>query len=380
MSQQVFADRLGKSKSWVDKVERGARSLDKVSTIAEIAAVLRIDPAILLERDVPPADPVERADGVQRIRAALSTYEVALRQWGTGRDVLPAAQVAAGVEHAWTTYQHARYPQLIKGLPELVIAAQHAYVRDPVAGRVSLVEAYRVTASLLVKLGETELAWLATDRAMTIATGDRVLVAAAAVQLGQVLRDDRARSAMSTMRAVAYRIAPPDLDRGPAAHLSLCGTLLLQGALAAARHGDAQAAAGLIDEATDLAARVGDGHDHHRTGFGPTATAAARTLAAVELGDASEALAWHEKTVGSDGWRWLPPEHRAAHLVDAARAHLEADDPAAAGRLLLEAERGAPAEVRHRPAARELLAQLVCKPDAPSAVIPLAAALRVSAR
>ncbi|MQA28059.1 MAG: helix-turn-helix domain-containing protein, partial [Micromonosporaceae bacterium] len=27
MSQQVFADRIGKSKSWVDKVERGARRL-----------------------------------------------------------------------------------------------------------------------------------------------------------------------------------------------------------------------------------------------------------------------------------------------------------------------------------------------------------------
>src|SRR5205807_9742759 len=30
MSQQVFADRLGKSKSWVDKVERGVR--DRKST------------------------------------------------------------------------------------------------------------------------------------------------------------------------------------------------------------------------------------------------------------------------------------------------------------------------------------------------------------
>ncbi|WP_343871410.1 helix-turn-helix transcriptional regulator, partial [Dactylosporangium roseum] len=33
MSQQVFADRLGKSKSWVDKVERGVRRLDKFSVV-----------------------------------------------------------------------------------------------------------------------------------------------------------------------------------------------------------------------------------------------------------------------------------------------------------------------------------------------------------
>src|SRR5687767_4456852 len=47
MSQQVFADRLGKSKSWVDKVERGVRRLDKFSTIAEIADVLQVEVAAL---------------------------------------------------------------------------------------------------------------------------------------------------------------------------------------------------------------------------------------------------------------------------------------------------------------------------------------------
>ena len=45
MSQQVFADRLGKSKSWVDKVERGVRRLDKFSVVYEIADVLQVDVA-----------------------------------------------------------------------------------------------------------------------------------------------------------------------------------------------------------------------------------------------------------------------------------------------------------------------------------------------
>ncbi|GGM51876.1 hypothetical protein GCM10011608_41070 [Micromonospora sonchi] len=48
MSQQAFADRLGQSKSWVDKVERGVRKLDRYSVIREIADVLRLDPAVLL--------------------------------------------------------------------------------------------------------------------------------------------------------------------------------------------------------------------------------------------------------------------------------------------------------------------------------------------
>ncbi|GGM42185.1 transcriptional regulator [Micromonospora sonchi] len=377
MSQQVFADRLGKSKSWVDKVERGARTLDKVSTLADIAAVLRIDRAVLLGRDVQPVEAYARVEGVERIRAALSSYDIALGRRVAGREVT-AAQVARGVRHAWTTYQLGRYPQLIGVLPELLSGAQRGFAREAESGRVSLVEAYRVTASLLVKLGEGDLAWLAADRAMSVATGDVVLVAAAAVQLGQVLRaTGRAGLAVPTMRAAAYRIAVLGLDGGPPPHLSLCGSLLVQAALAAARHGDERAATGLLDEAADLAARVGDGHDHHRTGFGPTAVTTARTLAAVEWGDPATAVAWHRQATGGDGWRWLPAEHRAAHLIDTARAHLQADDPANAARVLLEADRIALAEVRHRPAARDLLTQLTRNPYAPAAIIQLAATLGV---
>ncbi|WBB53311.1 helix-turn-helix domain-containing protein [Verrucosispora sp. WMMD573] len=380
MSQQVFADRLGKSKSWVDKVERGARSLDKVSTIAEIAAVLRVDQSVLLGHEVSPVADSERTGGVERIRAALSAYDIAVGRRVPARDVSAAAQVTRGVAYAWTSYQHAQYPQLTELLPELISGAQGAYAREPASGRVPLVEAYRIGAALLTKLGETELAWLAADRAMTLATGDAVLVAMAAVQLGEVLRaTGRARSAVSTVRTAAYRIAPPDLDGGSSAQLSLCGTLLVQGALAAAGDGDERAAADLLDEAADLADGVGDGHDHHRTAFGPTAVTAARTVAALELGDAGEAVAWHQRTVQRDGWRWLPVEHRAAHLIDAARAHLHAHDPTSAARTLLQAQSIAPAEVRHRPAARDLLAEVLRSRHAPTTIVQLAAALKVPA-
>ncbi|MGW0504526.1 helix-turn-helix domain-containing protein [Micromonospora sp. NPDC003241] len=379
MSQQVFADRLGKSKSWVDKVERGARSLDKVSTIVDVAAVLGIDQSVLLGRDTRTDGASGRPEGVERIRETLSTYDVVLGRRASGRDASSTAQVARTVEHAWTTYQYARYPDLIRTLPELLTAAQRGHALDPSTGRGPLVEAYRVTASLLVKLDEGELAWLAADRAMAVAVGDPVLVAAAAVQLVQVLRSTgRARLAASTSRSAAYRIAPPDLDGESPACLSLCGTLLVQAALAAAGHGDEGTARALLGEAADLAARVGEGRDHYRTAFGPAAVAAARMLAAVACGDGGDAVVWHHRVVSGEGWRWLPVEHRAAYLIDAARAHLQVGDPVSAARIVLEAERTAPAEVRHRPAARDVLAQLIRSPDTPTTVVQLAVALRVS--
>ncbi|MFG1891810.1 helix-turn-helix domain-containing protein [Micromonospora sp. NPDC049051] len=141
LSQQVFADRLGKSKSWVDKVERGVRALDRVSTLQDIAAVLRIDTAMLLGRGVQPAEVTERAEGVERIRAALSTYEIALGRPAARRPVLPADRVARDVAHVWTTFQHARYPQVIHLLPDLLVDAQRTHADDPAAARVPLVEA-----------------------------------------------------------------------------------------------------------------------------------------------------------------------------------------------------------------------------------------------
>ncbi|MEU7981467.1 helix-turn-helix domain-containing protein [Micromonospora sp. NPDC049081] len=379
LSQQVFADRLGKSKSWVDKVERGVRTLDKVSTLQDIAVVLRIDTSVLLGRDVPQPGGVGQVEGVGRVREALSTYDVVVGRPAAPGQAHSADRLARDVTHVWVTFQHARYPQVTGMLPGLLVAAQRVHADDPVAGRSVLVQTYRLTASLLVKLGEVELAWLAADRAMTTATGDAVLVATATVQLGQVLRaSGRARMARSTALAAAYRIAPPDLDDAPAAELSLCGTLVMQAALAAAQDGDDQTCADLLDEAAAMAARVGDGHDHHRTGFGPVAVDLARVAAALDLGNAGDAVAWHEKSVARDGWRWLPAEHRAAHLLDAARAYLHAGDPGNAARALLTAERTAPDEVRHRPVARTVLTQLAHDPHTPATVIQLAATLKVT--
>lgn len=122
---------------------------------------------------------------------------------------------------------------------------------------------------------------------------------------------------------------------------------------------------------------MGDGHDHHRTAFGPTAVELARVAAAVELGDGQRAVARHQEAIGRDGWRWLPVEHRAAHLIDAARAHLEADDPANAARLLLRANSIAPAEIRHRPSARDVVAQAARDPHAPPTIAQLAINLGV---
>ncbi|WP_422753290.1 helix-turn-helix domain-containing protein [Micromonospora sp. WMMD708] len=335
MTQQMLADRLGKSKSWVDKVERGVRSLDRYSTVQEIAEVLRLDPTTLLDprRPLPAAN--AGLDGVDAVRAALARYHQR-----PARTVSPA-ELQRHVAHAWLSYQHAHYTQLLRALPSLLDAAH--------ASPGPLVSAYRITASVLVKLGEADLGWLAADRAVAAAVGDPVRAGTATIAVAQALRA-LGRDRLALTAAVAAV--------GTATHDTVRGTLFLQAALAAAGYGDGRRADDLIDHATVLANRCTSGDDPHHTAFGPVAVLLARLLTALRLGDPAEAVYRHEKAIGREDWRRLPVEHRAAHLVDAARAYLEAGDLAAAGRTLVDADTIAPAEVRCRPAARTLVAEI----------------------
>ncbi|MEV4846826.1 helix-turn-helix transcriptional regulator [Micromonospora matsumotoense] len=335
MTQQMLADRIGKSKSWVDKVERGVRSLDRYSTVQEIAEVLRLDPAVLLDPRRPPPTATARLDGVDAVRAALARYHRHPAR------TVPPDEVQRHVAHAWLTYQHAHYAQLLRALPTLLDAA-HA-TPGP------LVSAYRITASVLVKLGEADLGWLAADRAVAAAVGDPVRTGAATIAVAQALRA-LGRDRLALTAAVAAI--------GTAADDAVRGTLFLQAALAAAGCGDGHRAEDLIDHAAVLADRFPGDDDPHHTAFGPTAVLLARFLTAQRLGDTAEAVHRHEKAVRRDDWRRLPVEHRAAHLVDAARAYLDAGNLTAAGFTLVEADTIAPAEVRYRPAARTLVAEI----------------------
>ncbi|WP_405107455.1 helix-turn-helix domain-containing protein [Micromonospora sp. NBC_01405] len=352
MTQQVLADRLGRSKSWMDKVERGVRSLDRYAVIQEVAQVLRVDPLVLLGEDRPPPMSAGPLDGVDEVRAALARYDIR-------RPPASVAETGRHVEHAWLTYQHARYAQVVRLLPGLLDAARG--LREDAPG--PLVQAYRITSSVLVKLGEADLGWLAADRAVAVAGGDPVLAASAAVSVGQALRAlGRDRLALAVTGDAARRLVPSTVH----------GALLIQGVLAAAGCGDAGRAGELADRAAGVAASLGTGDDPHRTSFGPVAVELARVVAAVELGEAGEAVGLHEQVVRGEAWRRLPAEYRAAYLLDAARAYLQVGDLRAAGRMLVDADGVAPAEVRCRPVARTVIAEVARAHPAPAGVARLA--------
>src|ERR671920_75986 len=154
MSQQVFADRLGKSKSWVDKVERGVRRLDKFSVVYDIADVLQVDVQLLLGKDVErrPETPncIDQVE-VEEIRAALERYDQMSAFFHPVPQAPPLTEMRKAVSHAWLTYQHA--------------------------------------SSALRKVGEHELSWLAADRSIAVSqrAGDQLLAGMASHRVGMAL-------------------------------------------------------------------------------------------------------------------------------------------------------------------------------------------------
>jgi transcriptional regulator with XRE-family HTH domain len=368
MSQQVFADRLGKSKSWVDKVERGVRRLDKFSVVYEMADVLQVDVQMLLgkspERRPESVNCIDQIE-VEEIRAALERYDQINAFFHPAAQPPPLVEMQKAVGHAWLTYQHAKYGMLARALPRLLRdaqAADTAYQGTEETRQAAhlLGQVYQIASSSLWKLGEHQLAWLAADRSIAVArrTGDQLLAGAATFRIGNALLAlGRSRPALEVNVNIANRLAPNGEEDTPE-RLSVYGMLLLQGAMAAARIGDGATVRDLLNGADDAATALGGDQNHYWTCFGPTNVQLHRAATAVELGEGRLAVEAHEH-LDPDSFAALLPERRAHHYLDIARGYAQIGDADKAAEMLLEADRLAPSEIRCRPIAHEVLSDVL---------------------
>ena len=161
-------------------------------------------------------------------------------------------------------------------------------------------------------------------------------------------------AAISTAASHAAR-----LDRDVGAHtpdsLSVYGSLLLRGAVAAAQHDDRDTALQLLGEADDAARRLGVDGNLRWTAFGPVNAQMHRVNIAVTLGDAGTAV---------DGARRIDlgainvTERKAILLIDTARAFLQWGRYEKAYVALRVAEETAHEEVAGRPSVHRLVRDL----------------------
>jgi hypothetical protein len=135
----------------------------------------------------------------------------------------------------------------------------------------------------------------------------------------------------------------------------------LQRAVIAARRGDPDAAYGHLEQASQAAARLGEGRNDYNTEFGPANVALHEIAIAVELGDAGRAL----RTAAAVDATGLSAERRARMLIDVARAHAQRRQTGEATAALRQAEDITPEQVRAHDRVRQLVSDLMAMQDPP---------------
>lgn len=356
MTQRILADLVGRSEDWVSKVERGARDIRRVDVVGELARALRVEMSDLLGQPVLVEDDQED-DDIPSIRDALMTprrLSRTLFRPVQGDSPMPTDRAVKLAEHAWTNYQQGRIGRVIAELPKLIGLAQsledHATPSDRQGWAVSA-RVHHLAATTLSKVGESDLAWIAAERAMYAADqSDDPLVLASAARAGThaLLASGRFHDAVELGDTAAAWMRPQLVNDDPAA-LSLLGMLRLRTAVAAARRQDRAAAQELVARAQRAADRLGHDANYWQTGFGPTNVELHRLSTLLDLGDV-DYVARHGTEVTPTN---LPVERQVSHMIDVAKAlSLVARDDDAA-QLLFQAEQMAPQLVRHNPVVRE---------------------------
>jgi transcriptional regulator with XRE-family HTH domain len=366
LSQPKLAQLIGRSESWLSQVERGVRSVDRLSTIIELSRVLRVPVIDLTGRPLSLApNGGAHFEAVDGLRRALMSYSAIPAALDTAEDTghrPDLARLRHTVVMANELYQAGRYSSAGELLPGAIadaqVAARELHGDDRRAAFRALAETYHITAKSLMKVSETELAWVASERALAAAERAEapLLVGASAYHLGHTfLRAGRVREATNlTMDAAALA---PSRDTEPE-RLALWGALHLTALFGAARGNDRRAADQLLNEAERAAERLGDDRNDFWFAFGPTNVRIHAVSLAVELGDPDEAIRLGE---GLDTSR-LPAGirgRRSAVLIDLARGYAMRRMDAAAVNTLLDAEQIAHEAVRFNVLVHELLRELL---------------------
>lgn len=369
LSRRQFADRVGRSTSWLDKVESGERALVRLPMLERVADALGISVATLTEPTaIPmPRSPLDQLD-VIALRTALQRVGAITGLYGNGggeeaEHAPDPRRLRRQVEYLWTSFQNAHYSVIGGHLPRLLIETQDAVQLvdedERQHARETLSLAYQLTASTMWKLKEPDLAWLAAERGFCLAelVGDPLLISDAARRVGHgLMATGHSDQALTLLRADMDRLEP-DLGTADAEYLSVFGMLPLMASIVAARDDQPAEAREFTSIGKAIATRLGQDRNEHWTAFGPTNAAVHAVSVLVELHEYGEAIEVADQ-LDPAGFAFLPRERRASHLVDVARAEAGNGQLRESLIRLREADDLASEEVRWRPLGRDLITQL----------------------
>ncbi|GAA2801347.1 helix-turn-helix transcriptional regulator [Nonomuraea dietziae] len=359
-SQEVLAGLVGRTVDWLSKVENDRIELDRLSVIKSLAVALDVSLGDLLsEPSLLEWTPESGDRTVPALRAAITDYRQLspLLSLVEAHEPASLSELQAEIADIWDAYQESRYGLVIRRLPTLLTEAQHAartYDGDEqLRAQALLGQAYHAAATILVKIGEADLAWIAAERGLTHAqnSGDQIVTASLFRSVTHALLATGRYDAATHLTSDVTGLLDGQLGGASPALLSVHGTLLLAGSMAAARAEDRSTVRAFLAEADQSARRLGGDANHVWTAFGPTNVAIHRVATAIELGDVQVAV-----DIGPDlDTSALPIERRARHGLAVAQAFSMWNRTEQALDAMLAVERIAPEQLRHHFLSRQLV-------------------------
>jgi transcriptional regulator with XRE-family HTH domain len=362
MTQEVAAGLVGRSVSWLRQIEAGARHVDSLSMIFDLAEVLHCEPTELIGRALllAPGRGGKVPEAVPAIRAAIMTPDLAVPQDGADLDqVLQRAQQGW---HDWHQSSHA-YTDVATILPDLLVDARRVHRaagerRREAAG--VLANVYHLARLWLKKVGEYELAVVASDRALHLAdeADDPVTLALSAWSVTGVLNSTGHPDEGVLVAAEAIRVLEPALDIGAERLRALYGQLHLVRAISLARNGEDGLAWRSWDTADEISRSLPTDYAEPVTMFGQANVAAHTVAIPSELGQAKKATDAAERL---DVTTLPSVERRSRYLLDVARGFVGQRLDVAAFHALTTAERESPEELRYSILGAELVRELLTR-------------------
>jgi transcriptional regulator with XRE-family HTH domain len=361
MSQEVLAGLVGRSTDWLQRAENNRLQLDRLSVIRSLAHMLDVSIGDLIGEPVLldwTAD--SRTQTVPALRAVLMDYSQLSPLLSSGEDEggpPPLDQLDRQVADIFDTYQHSRFGYVTAKAPGLlqdtVTAARAADGDAAIRAHELLALSYQAAASVLTKLGEADLAWVAAERGLIAAqrTDSQIVLGSLFRSVAHTLLSTGRFQPAAQLVDRATGVLGSELGTADGAMLSVYGSLFLTGAMAASRAEDRATTRAFLHEAEESAVRLGADANHMWTAFGPTNVAIHQVNTAMELGDVQIALDIGPALDTSA----LPTERRVRHALEVARAYSARNRRDEGLAIVLDAERLAPEQVRHHYISRQLV-------------------------
>lgn len=291
--------------------------------------------------------------------------------------------VRAEIADGWTLYHGAEFGRLMEVLPGIISDARlFALVGTPdqkAAGSAALGKSLQLAGHLAIRLGKTDLALSALERAVTAAgdSGDPLL---APMVYGSVAWAYQRQNRLDDAEELAVSVADAVEGGGmaSAARVRVWGGLLMSAATSAARKGNYDEAREVMTAAEHgavrLAALPSPAEGRLLSVFSRSSVRIERVRLAVQHARPEEALRLARGLrLSAD----IPPSWRTWLLLDVARAHADLGDADSAVRTLESLRRFAPAWMRQHTLAVAIVTDLQAGPRRPTGLGRLARFLEI---